>query len=158
MSATLALHSQNNRPAAVGASASTHVGSDNKRVWRAIADTAGKSDPERALHWLEKLTEIEHRGRHDTWTAARDRAAEKAGAPISKTKRLWERWQTMSTVCGSVMVPLMLAYEELCERIEAKADEYERQRLQIKEHSDAAVRSPVPSGAGVVAAAPRAEG
>jgi hypothetical protein len=63
----------------------------------------------------------------------------------------------MKTVAGSVMIPFMLAYEELCQRVEAKADEYERQRLQIRNHADAVDASLGPDGRGVVAAAPREE-
>lgn len=134
------------------------VGFDNKRINRAMADTQGLSDPERALFWIERLTEAEHRGRHDTWTAARDRAAAKAGAPVSRVKRLWERWDTMKDVAGSVMIPLMLAYEDLCQRIEDKAGEYERQVLQLKGGTNEIGDGPVPTGAGMAAATPREEG
>lgn len=140
------------------ASDARSVGLDNKRINRAMADTQGLSDPERALFWIERLTEVEHRGRHDTWTAARDRAAARAGAPVSRVKRLWERWDTMKDVAGSVMIPLMLAYEDLCQRIEDKAGEYERQVLQLKGGADEIDERPVPVGAGMAAATPRAEG
>lgn len=114
-----------------------NVESDKKIVSRALADTAGMNNPERALYWLEKLTKAEHRGRHDTLSAARDRVAEKTGAPITQTKRLWDRWQTMKDVAGSVMIPLMLAYEELVSANEAAAREYraERQELQKEKHA-----------------------
>lgn len=114
------------------------VESDTRIVSRALADTAGMSNPERALYWLEKLTKAEHRGRHDTLSAARDRVAEKTGAPITQTKRLWDRWQTMKDVAGSVMIPLMLAYEELVSANEAAAREYREERQQLREERHAA--------------------
>lgn len=115
-----------------------NVESDMRVVSRALADTAGMSNPERALYWLEKLTKAEHRGRHDTLSAARDRVAEKTGAPITQTKRLWDRWQTMKDVAGSVMIPLMLAYEELVSANEAAAREYREERQQLREERHAA--------------------
>lgn len=115
-----------------------NVESDTRIVSRALVDTAGMSNPERALYWLEKLTKAEHRGRHDTLSAARDRVAEKTGAPITQTKRLWDRWQTMKDVAGSVMIPLMLAYEELVSANEAAAREYRAERQQLREERHAA--------------------
>lgn len=138
-------------------SARRRVESDRRNALRAFRDTQGKADPERAVYWIEELAKAEFRGRGDTMGAARDRVADKAGAPISKTKRLWDRWQTMKEVAGSVMIPLMLAYEDMCQSIEARADELERQRLQIRNQTDAVVSSPVPTGAGVVAPAAREE-
>lgn len=110
-----------------------NVESDKRIVSRALADTAGMSNPERTLYWLEKLTKAEHRGRHDTLSAARDRVAAKVGTPITQTKRLWDRWQTMKDVAGSVMIPLMLAYEEMVQRNEAAAHEYRAERHQLRE-------------------------
>jgi hypothetical protein len=138
-------------------SARSSVESDRKNALRAYRDTKGKSDPERTVYWLERLAKAEFRGRGDTFGAAMMRVAERNGAPVSKTKRLWERWQTMKSVAGDVMIPLMLAYEDLCERIEAQADEYERQRLQLRTSNDAVDQSPAPAGAGVVGAAAREE-
>lgn len=115
-----------------------NVDSDTRIVSRALADTAGMNNPERALYWLEKLTKAEHRGRHDTLSAARDRVAEKTGAPITQTKRLWDRWQTMKDVAGSVMIPLMLAYEEMVSANEAAAREYREERQQLREERHAA--------------------
>jgi len=138
-------------------SARRRVENDKRNALRAFRDTEGKEDPERAVFWLEQLAKAEFRGRGDTMGAARDRVAVNAGAPVSKTKRLWDRWQTMKDVAGSVMIPLMLAYEDLCERIEAKADDYERQRLQIRNSRDANLQSPAPARAGMASAAAREE-
>lgn len=109
-----------------------NVESDRMLVLRAYRDTKGMSDPERSIFWLEKLTKAEFRGRGDTLSAARDRAVIRSGAPISKAKRLWDRWATMKTVAGDLMIPLMLAYEDYCERIEEKADAFRDERIQIQ--------------------------
>lgn len=129
-----------------------NVESDTRIVSRALADTAGMNNPERALYWLEKLTKAEHRGRHDTLSAARDRVAEKTGAPITQTKRLWDRWQTMKDVAGSVMIPLMLAYEELVSANEAAAREYRAERQELRETRHAADLERAHPGVGTNAA------
>lgn len=131
------------------------VESDMRFALRAYQDTQGMSDPERTAYWLERLARHEYRGRGDTITAARDRAAQKYGAPISKTKRVWDRWQTMKSVAGEVMIPLMLAYEAvfgryegLCERIEAQADAFKRERIRINGgmNADREIRHPARVG------------
>lgn len=129
-----------------------NVDSDTRIVSRALADTAGMNNPERALYWLEKLTKAEHRGRHDTLSAARDRVAEKTGAPITQTKRLWDRWQTMKDVAGSVMIPLMLAYEELVSANEAAAREYRAERQELQKERYAAGLERARQGVGADAA------
>lgn len=129
-----------------------NVESDTRIVSRALVDTAGMSNPERALYWLEKLTKAEHRGRHDTLSAARDRVAEKTGAPITQTKRLWDRWQTMKDVAGSVMIPLMLAYEELVSANEAAAREYRAERQELQKERYAADLERAHPGVGTNAA------
>lgn len=75
-----------------------HIGA---RVMRALADTAGMTTPERAAFWLEKLAADKHKGRHDTWTAARERAAKSAGVELTIAKRIWQRWQFMNDVAGT---------------------------------------------------------
>lgn len=122
---------------ASGESDTRNVENDTMPAFRAMADTAGMENPERTLFWLEKLTKAEHRGRHDTLSAARDRVAKKTGAPITQTKRLWDRWETMKDVAGSVMIPLMLAYEDMVQRNEAAAHKYraERRELQKERHA-----------------------
>lgn len=125
-----------------------NVENDTRVVSRALADTAGMNNPERAVYWLEKLTKAEHRGRHDTLSAARDRVAEKTGAPITQTKRLWDRWQTMKDVAGSVMIPLMLAYEDMVQRNEAAAREYREERQELQKERHAAVVERARQGVG----------
>lgn len=116
---------------------------------RALADTAGMETPERAAFWLEKLAVDHHRGRHDTWTAARDRAAKAAGVELSIAKRIWQRWQDMQDVSGTPLLKLMLAYEALCERIEASADAMRDKRLNLKANGNAVDQSPAAMAAGV---------
>lgn len=125
------------------------------RALRAYRDTEGMTNPERTVFWMEKLGVARLRGRGDTLGASVQRVAAEIGAPVPQAKRCWDRWKEMKDVAGSVMIPFMLAYEDLCERIEAKADEYERLRLQPQEQSDADLQRPVPNGAGVVGAAAR---
>lgn len=99
---------------------------------RAYRDTEGMEDPERTVFWMEKVGWSRHWGRGDTLGAAVQRAASELGAPVSVAKRCWDRWKEMKTVAGNVMIPFMLAYEDLCERNEAAADEYQAERLQLK--------------------------
>lgn len=131
---------------------------DIRHVSRAMSDTAGMTDPERTVFWMEKLGWEVHRGRGDTLGAAVQRAASMIGAPVSLSKRCWDRWKEMKSVSGSVMIPFMLAYEDLCQRIEDKAGEYERQVLQLKGGTNEIGDGPVPAGAGMAAATPHEEG
>lgn len=127
------------------------VESDTKRaeeVMRALADTAGMGTPQRAAFWLEKLAADRHKGRHDTWTAARDRAAEDIGLERSLAKRIWQRWQTMNDVSGTPLLTLMLAYEAMCEEIEASADAMRAERVKLKARNDEADQSALPVVAG----------
>lgn len=149
---------QGTYPAEGRESVGRNDGFDMTHACRAMADTAGMTDPERTVFWMEKLGWQVHRGRGDTLGAAVQRAASMIGAPVSLSKRCWDRWKEMKSVSGSVMIPFMLAYEDLCQRIEDKAGEYERQVLQLKGGADEIDRGPVPSGAGVAASAPRKEG
>ncbi|AZO29326.1 hypothetical protein [Mesorhizobium sp. M1B.F.Ca.ET.045.04.1.1] len=97
---------------------------------RALADTKGMEAPEQAKFWLEGIAAKMHRGpRRDTWTSARDRAAEFAGIEISMAKRIWQRWEDMKDVSGSALVKLMIAYERICETNERAADSYRAERL-----------------------------
>ncbi len=76
---------------------------------------------------LVALTEAQHRGPTDTWTAARDRAAKAAGIERSYAARIWNRWQDMKDVSGEALTRLSVAYVALCEANEA------RERRQIAE-------------------------
>ncbi|WP_144405868.1 hypothetical protein [Brucella anthropi] len=114
-----------------------HVKSDTSKwsvsVMRALADTHGMATNERAGFWLEKLMQANHRGPTDTWTAARDRVAIKAGIEPSMAKRIWQRWRNMTDVSGDTLLKLMLAYDDLCQRNDAAADHYKAVRLTLRE-------------------------
>lgn len=103
---------------------------------RALEETKDMSAPKRAEHLLQALARFSHRGRHDTWTAARDRAAQKAGIPLTMAKRIWQRWQTMQDVSGDALIKLMIAYEDMCRRNDAAAAAYRAERLAPKDGDD----------------------
>ncbi|MDQ0996907.1 hypothetical protein QFZ34_002089 [Phyllobacterium ifriqiyense] len=118
----------------------SRVESDTKHgenVMRALADTQGMPTPQKANYWLEKLAQAHYRGRHDTWTAARDRAAKKAGVEPTMAQRIWQRWQTMNDVGGETVIKLMLAYEEMIQRNDAAAEGYKAERLTIRNTHEA---------------------
>lgn len=106
-----------------------HDGAD---VMRALSDTEGLSVPEKAEFWLQGLAWVKHRGRHDTWSAARDRAAKDAEVPLSIAKRIWQRFEAMNDVGGEALLKLMLAYEEACQRNEDAVAAYRAERLKLK--------------------------
>jgi hypothetical protein len=105
--------------------------SDTKRVARDTKHaelTMSIEAVHEAKGWLEWLTQREHRGRHDTWTAARGRAAKKAGVPESYAKRLWDRWEEMKDVSGGTYRALHRAYQSQCDRQEETAAHYRKLR------------------------------
>lgn len=106
-------------------------------VMRALADTEGMSVPERAEFWLQGLAWAKHRGRHDTWTAARERAAKEAGIAVSIAKRIWQRFEAMNDVGGEAMLNLMLAYERACQNNEDAIAAYRAERLNLKAERNA---------------------
>lgn len=124
----------------------------SESVMRALADTAGMEAPERAAFWLDALTAANHRGRHDTWTAARDRAAEDAGVKLSVAKRIWQRLDTLNDVGGTPLLKLMLAYEAMCESIEASTNNMRETRLNLKAQRNADAQGPARVGQGNSAA------
>ncbi|TPM37032.1 hypothetical protein [Mesorhizobium sp. B2-3-2] len=99
---------------------------------RALVDTEGLSVPEKAEFWLHGLAWAKHRGRHDTWTAARDRAAKEAGIASTIAKRIWQRFEGMNDVSGKALLKLMLAYEDACQRNEEAVAAYRAERLNLK--------------------------
>lgn len=99
---------------------------------RALADTEGMTIPERAEFWLQGLAWAKHRGRHDTWSAARDRAADDAGLAPSMAKRIWQRFESLTDVGGDALLKLMLAYEDACQRNEDAIAAYRAERLKLK--------------------------
>jgi len=121
---------------------------EGELVMRALVDTEGKTVPERAEFWLQALAKAAHRGRHDTWTAARDRAAEKAGLPRTIAQRIWQRWHSMQDVSGEALLKLMLAYEQMCERNEDAADRHKTERLELRAIRHAVNEKPASAGNG----------
>jgi hypothetical protein len=77
------------------------------------------------------------RGKGDTWTAARNRAAEEAGLTHSQGERLEKNWRTMRFPNGDVYRLLRNAYGHLCQGIENKADAIEREAQKIEETNEA---------------------
>src|SRR5690606_5791 len=101
---------------------------------KALADTMGMSEPQRAKFWLERLTHTYHRGPSvDTWASARDRVALDLGISPSMASRIWHRWRDMGDVSGRAMMRLMLAYERMCEASEGKVDALHGDRIRIGE-------------------------
>lgn len=82
--------------------------------------------------YLNALAKAQHRGRGDTWSAARDRAAKVAGIDTSYAKRIWDRWQTMNDVSGEAYRRLRSAYEQICEANEKAADRHDAERLAMR--------------------------
>jgi phage major head subunit gpT-like protein len=101
-----------------------------------------------AFSLLNAATKEEFRGWGDTKTAARDRAARKAGVTSAQAERLWKNWQTMKTVNGDVYRSLLLSYSHLCEWVETSADRLERDAAEIEE-KHATSKSGSQAGAGV---------
>ena len=119
------------------------------QLMRALADTTGMELPQKAAFWLEEITKRFHRGPRDTWTSARDRAAEAAGIERSMAKRIWQRWRDMKDVSGEAVVRLMIAYEAMCEATEAKAAEFRGVRLELEGMNAAADQGRVAPDRGV---------
>lgn len=122
---------------------------DENSVMRALADTQGMTAPERAEFWLQGLAWAKHKGRHDTWTAARDRAAGDAGVALSIAKRIWQRWQEMNDVGGEALLRLMLAYEDACQRNEDAVEAYRAERLKLKAERNAVDHQRAREGVGM---------
>ena len=80
-----------------------------------------KSVAQEAYEILHSFVEREHRGRFDTWTAARDRVAIKIGLPVSYAKRLWQRWEQMDDVSGDALRSLYRAQQAREKHAERKA-------------------------------------
>ena len=93
---------------------------------------SGEMTVQESLKRLEYLTQHQHRGRGDTWEAARGRAAKVAGIPASYAARLWHRASDMKDVAGSVYRALLLAYEAQVELNNRIADEHRETRLHLR--------------------------
>lgn len=125
---------------------------DRADVMRALSDTEGLSVPEKAEFWLQGLAWVQHRGRHDTWGAARDRAADKAKLPVTLARRIWQRFETLDDVSGKALLKLMLAYEEACQRNEDAVAAYRAERLKLKAQRYAVDSKRAQTGVGTDAA------
>ena len=100
-----------------------------------------------AFSLLNAATKQEFRGWGDTKTAARDRAARRAGVTRAQAERLWKNWQTMKTVNGDVYRALRNSYSHLCEWVETNADRLEREANEIEEpHETSKSRSKTSEG------------
>lgn len=86
-----------------------------------------------AFDYLNALQRMEYRGWGDTASAARDRAAKKAGVTPAQAERVWKRWRSMTTVNGDVYRLLRNRYEATCQRIEQAADAIDRRAAEIEE-------------------------
>jgi hypothetical protein len=86
-----------------------------------------------AFQYLNALQKTEYRGWGDTATAARDRAARKAGVSPAQAERVWKRWQSMKTVNGDVYRALRNRYEAMCQKIENASDAIDRAAGEIED-------------------------
>lgn len=85
-----------------------------------------------AFDLLNAATRNEYRGWGDTQTAARDRAARKAGVTPAQAERLWKNWRSMKFPNGDVYRSLRNTYGHLCSWIETAADAIEAKRHEIE--------------------------
>lgn len=85
-----------------------------------------------ARFWAEELQKAEYKGLGDTREAARYRVARRTGVSESYLKRLRYRYEEMTDVAGSAYRALMLAYNDMCQRNNAAADEYRAERLTLR--------------------------
>ncbi len=100
-----------------------------------------------AFALLNAATRKEFRGYGDTKTAARDRAAGKAGVSPAQAERLWKHWQTMRFPNGDVYRNLRNTYGHLCSWIENAADAMERETREIEgRNADGESASPLVAG------------
>ena len=94
-----------------------------------------------AFDMLNAATRQEYRGWGDTQTAARDRAARKAGVTPAQAERLWKRWREMKNPNADVYRGLRNTYGHLCAWIENKAAAVEREAQRIEEHNASFARN-----------------
>ena len=88
-----------------------------------------------AFELLNAATQKEWRGWGDTRTAARDRAAKKAGLTPAQAERLWKNWQTTKFPNADVYRLLRNTYGHLCAWVENAADAIERETRGIEENN-----------------------
>lgn len=85
-------------------------------------DGDNKTAAQWAYEHILSVAEKEHRGRHDTWGAARDRAAQRLGIKRSYAKRIWNRWQDMRDVSGETILAIAARYDSICDRMDAQTE------------------------------------
>ena len=93
-----------------------------------------------AFRMLNAAMRQEYRGWGDTQTAARDRAARKAGITPAQAERVWKRWHEMKSMNADVYRGLRNTYGHLCALIENTADRIEREAQSIEESNAAMSR------------------
>ena len=113
------------------------VESDTKRAEPIMSETVVLE----ARDMLETLMKREHRGPSDTWTAARDRTATRIGIEPAQARRLWQRWQDMKDVPGSVYRAVRNAYEAQCEHNETMAALHRQRREALAHGEDYQIRA-----------------
>lgn len=114
---------------------------------RVSEDSMSNSALSEAKQWADELMEAEWRGRKDRDGSVRYRLAKKTGVPESYLYRLQYKTAEMKDVAGSVYRSLMLAHTKMCERNENVADEYDRQRLALR-NPHATDQKPAQAGQG----------
>lgn len=86
-----------------------------------------------AKGWYEKLLDAEFRGRKDTEGAARYRLARRLGISETKLFRLQYKYEEMADVAGEVYRRLMLAMNDLSQKIEDATDAKRAELARLKE-------------------------
>lgn len=109
-----------------------------------------------ARYWAEELQKAEYKGLGDTREAARYRVSKRTGVSESYLKRLRYRATEMTDVAGSAYRALMLAYNDMCQRNNAAADEYMAERLTLRANHEN-IDEPVQTDMGEASARLRAE-
>jgi len=107
---------------------------DRKRVGSDPIEDSDMSSvaAKEAFDILNAATKQEYRGWGDTQTAARDRAARKAGVSPAQAERVWKRWRSMKTMNADVYRGLRNTYGHLCTWVENTADRIEAKRIGIE--------------------------
>lgn len=109
-----------------------------------------------AFEMLNAATRTEYRGWGDTQTAARDRAARKAGITPAQAERVWKRWREMKSMNADVYRGLRNTYGHLCSWIENKATAIDSEAAAI-EAFNAVDQSASPAGEGMAQTRTRKE-
>lgn len=95
-----------------------------------------------AKGWYTSLLEAYHMGRGDREKAVRGRISDETGVPESYLFRLQYKFNEMRDISGEAYRRIKLGYEELCERNEAAAREYEARRIRMGNRRNAVNQEP----------------